>query len=136
MTAMKGSARSLRAWTHLFATSWQLASGRLIKQPDLARIWHEVRPWRRQGRKIGQRWPRDLRFLVARLEGLEPPTGCLEGSCSIRLSYRRPKRTLCPTQVTCRTRHGGRVDVGEHAVPVAAPVTRPSSRLCRGLLRT
>src|SRR5260221_382324 len=25
-----------------------------------------------------------------RLEGLEPPTGCLEGSCSIRLSYRRP----------------------------------------------
>ena len=25
----------------------------------------------------------------ARLEGLEPPAGCLEGSCSIRLSYRR-----------------------------------------------
>src|SRR5215469_7960041 len=64
----------------------------------------------------------DLRGSVARLEGLEPPTGCLEGSCSIRLSYRRPKRTLCPTQVTCRTRHGGRVDVGEHAVSVAAPV--------------
>jgi hypothetical protein len=28
-------------------------------------------------------------FWLARLEGLEPPTGCLEGSCSIRLSYRR-----------------------------------------------
>ena len=27
--------------------------------------------------------------LPARLEGLEPPAGCLEGSCSIRLSYRR-----------------------------------------------
>ena len=25
----------------------------------------------------------------ARLEGLEPPTPCLEGRCSIRLSYRR-----------------------------------------------
>ena len=25
----------------------------------------------------------------ARLEGLEPPTHCLEGSCSIPLSYRR-----------------------------------------------
>jgi hypothetical protein len=25
----------------------------------------------------------------ARLEGLEPPTRCLEGSCSIHLSYRR-----------------------------------------------
>ena len=26
---------------------------------------------------------------MARLEGLEPPTRCLEGSCSIHLSYRR-----------------------------------------------
>ena len=26
---------------------------------------------------------------MARLEGLEPPTYCLEGSCSILLSYRR-----------------------------------------------
>jgi len=25
-------------------------------------------------------------FAVARLEGLEPPTYCLEGSCSIQLS--------------------------------------------------
>ena len=56
----------------------------------------------------------DLRGSVARLEGLEPPTGCLEGSCSIRLSYRRPKRTLCPTQITYWTRHGDRVDVGQH----------------------
>ena len=26
---------------------------------------------------------------MVRLEGLEPPTHCLEGSCSIHLSYRR-----------------------------------------------
>jgi hypothetical protein len=26
---------------------------------------------------------------MARLEGLEPPTRCLEGSCSVHLSYRR-----------------------------------------------
>ena len=26
---------------------------------------------------------------MARLEGLEPPAHCLEGSCSIHLSYRR-----------------------------------------------
>ncbi len=26
---------------------------------------------------------------MARLEGLEPPTHCLEGSCSIHLSYKR-----------------------------------------------
>ena len=26
---------------------------------------------------------------MARLEGLEPPAYCLEGSCSIQLSYRR-----------------------------------------------
>jgi hypothetical protein len=32
----------------------------------------------------------DLRgSVLARLAGLEPATGCLEGSCSIRLSYRR-----------------------------------------------
>ena len=30
----------------------------------------------------------DIRFLAC-LEGLEPPTYCLEGSCSILLSYRR-----------------------------------------------
>ena len=29
----------------------------------------------------------------ARLEGLEPPTRCLEGSCSIHLSYRRVEAT-------------------------------------------
>src|SRR5215469_13214538 len=104
MTAMKGSARSLRAWTHLFAASWQLASGRLIalKHLDLARIWHEVRTWGRRGPRIGQGWPRDLRFLVARLEGLEPPAGCLEGSCSIRLSYRR----LSVNCARCRSRTG------------------------------
>ena len=27
--------------------------------------------------------------VMARLEGLEPPTHCLEGSCSIQLSYKR-----------------------------------------------
>ncbi len=40
---------------------------------------------------------------VARLEGLEPPAGCLEGSCSIRLSYRRLPNVLCRIQVTQRT---------------------------------
>ncbi len=30
-----------------------------------------------------------LKSSLARLEGLEPPTHCLEGSCSIHLSYRR-----------------------------------------------
>lgn len=30
-------------------------------------------------------------FLVARQGGLEPPTDCLEGNCSIRLSYWRAK---------------------------------------------
>ena len=29
------------------------------------------------------------RSRLARLEGLEPPAHCLEGSCSIHLSYRR-----------------------------------------------
>ena len=33
---------------------------------------------------------------VARLEGLEPPAHCLEGSCSIHLSYRRVLRTPVP----------------------------------------
>lgn len=33
-------------------------------------------------------WFRLTEFL-ARLEGFEPPAHCLEGSCSIRLSYRR-----------------------------------------------
>ncbi len=49
----------------------------------------------RQGSELG--------FRLARLAGLEPATGCLEGSCSIRLSYRRPDQTLCTSQVTCRT---------------------------------
>ena len=29
------------------------------------------------------------RYKMARLKGLEPLTHCLEGSCSIHLSYRR-----------------------------------------------
>lgn len=32
-----------------------------------------------------------LVYLVARQGGLEPPTDCLEGNCSIRLSYWRAK---------------------------------------------
>ena len=32
-----------------------------------------------------------LDFLMARQGGLEPPTDCLEGNCSIRLSYWRAK---------------------------------------------
>jgi hypothetical protein len=31
---------------------------------------------------------------LARLAGLEPATGCLEGSCSIQLSYRRPEHIV------------------------------------------
>ena len=31
---------------------------------------------------------------LARQEGLEPPAYCLEGSCSIRLSYWRTFKTL------------------------------------------
>ena len=35
-------------------------------------------------------YPADLsQERMARLEGLEPPAYCLEGSCSIQLSYRR-----------------------------------------------
>ena len=30
---------------------------------------------------------------MARLKGFEPLTHCLEGSCSIRLSYRRTRKT-------------------------------------------
>ncbi len=30
-------------------------------------------------------------FRVARLAGFEPAAGCLEGSCSVQLSYRRPQ---------------------------------------------
>jgi hypothetical protein len=52
----------------------------------------------RQGSELG--------FWFARLAGLEPATGCLEGSCSIRLSYRRPDQTLCTSQVTCRAHLG------------------------------
>src|SRR5215469_13132797 len=83
----------------------------------------------------------DLRGSVARLEGLEPPTGCLEGSCSVRLSYRRPKRTLCPTEVTYRTRHVQRVGIGRHSAAsrhrlkgFAAGLSRRLLRACGGLL--
>jgi hypothetical protein len=34
---------------------------------------------------------------MARLKGLEPLTHCLEGSCSIHLSYRRKQIVLLPT---------------------------------------
>ena len=30
-----------------------------------------------------------IHHILARMEGLEPPTYCLEGSCSIQLSYNR-----------------------------------------------
>src|SRR5262249_23110488 len=39
---------------------------------------------------------------LARLAGFEPATRCLEGSCSIRLSYRRLPNVLCSIQVTQR----------------------------------
>jgi hypothetical protein len=44
----------------------------------------------------------DLGFWLARLAGFEPATRCLEGSCSIRLSYRRLPNVLCRIQVTQR----------------------------------
>ena len=44
----------------------------------------------------------DLVFCLARLAGFEPATRCLEGSCSIRLSYRRLPNVLCSIQVTQR----------------------------------
>ena len=43
-----------------------------------------------------------LRVCWARLAGFEPATRCLEGSCSIRLSYRRLPNVLCSIQVTQR----------------------------------
>lgn len=33
-------------------------------------------------------------FYLVRLEGFEPPTHCLEGSCSIQLSYKRAFRVV------------------------------------------
>ena len=56
-------------------------------------LWH-VRGMRRAFRALAislamALQPSNLRGSVARLAGLEPATGCLEGSCSIRLSYRR-----------------------------------------------
>ena len=44
----------------------------------------------------------DFQETEARLEGLEPPTRCLEGSCSIHLSYRR---------VEAAERESGRADL-------------------------
>ena len=38
--------------------------------------------------------PRNSLILLARLERLERPTRCLEGSCSIHLSYRRTRPGL------------------------------------------
>src|SRR5215469_3233835 len=46
--------------------------------------------------------PADLGLWLARLAGFEPATRCLEGSCSIRLSYRRLPNVLCSIQVTQR----------------------------------
>ena len=46
---------------------------------------------------------------VARLAGFEPATRCLEGSCSIRLSYRRLPNVLCSIKVTQRPH---RLDIG------------------------
>src|SRR5580700_8578276 len=51
-----------------------------------------------------------LGIRLARLAGLEPATGCLEGSCSIQLSYRR----LGPHCARCRSRT-------EHALSFRVP---------------
>ena len=39
--------------------------------------------------KIKSTCDEQMLFSVARLKGLEPLTHCLEGSCSIHLSYKR-----------------------------------------------
>jgi hypothetical protein len=36
----------------------------------------------------------DQAFNLARPAGFEPATGCLEGSCSVRLSYGRPETSV------------------------------------------
>ncbi len=38
---------------------------------------------------------------VACPEGLEPPTYCLEGNCSIQLSYGQPRRDFTAWRGTC-----------------------------------
>jgi hypothetical protein len=45
--------------------------------------------------------------MLVRLAGFEPATRCLEGSCSIRLSYRRSPLTLCRIKVTHGTQARG-----------------------------
>src|SRR5580704_15083210 len=54
-----------------------------------------------------------LGIRLARLAGLEPATGCLEGSCSIQLSYRR----LGAHCARCRSRT-------EHALSCRVPAFR------------
>ena len=71
----------------------------------------------------GARSPRSADCL-ARLEGFEPPTGCLEGSCSVRLSYRRSRLIV----------HAGDHFVGHQAgsVDLSSPAgTRVGSRDAR-----
>ena len=85
-------------------------------------------------------WVLDLVFWLARLAGLEPATGCLEGSCSVHLSYRRPD-LLCMTGVTCSTRSGRNPPrCGQHRQQAAASarhrcesLRRAARRQARGL---
>jgi hypothetical protein len=71
--------------------------------------------------------PCELGFWLARLAGLEPATGCLEGSCSIQLSYRRP-RQFCTVKDTHRQHEPGNRDLQRlgptrwQAEPKAQPV--------------
>jgi hypothetical protein len=61
----------------------------------LARKWHEAGSKPREdhpGQQIIYGLTCDHGGV--RLAGLEPATGCLEGSCSIQLSYRRPEHIV------------------------------------------
>ena len=69
---------------------------------------------------------------MARLEGLEPPAGCLEGSCSIRLSYRRMMQ-LWPAEVVYWKRsvpggHNGRERRRDERALLAAGTTSAAGK--------
>src|SRR5260221_5799547 len=66
-----------------------------------------------------------------RLEGLEPPTGCLEGSCSVRLSYRRLVcNCACPRSRVGNMRAASRTSpprLGRRRFPMVVSVTPRSA---------
>src|SRR3990172_7225034 len=59
--------------------------------PDISGIRERCVPAHRQRPPRSSNLPLRSKINVARLERFELPTRCLEGSCSIHLSYRRAK---------------------------------------------